>query len=104
MRLLLEIIFIECLKSFPSIAKNFKFSNNSEYKITDIISYPTYNIKRENIFTLTEKQLGSSIKDLNETKNENSFIFHKGNSNKRVIVVDDEQEILFTYRAFSKRL
>ena len=89
------------LRSFPSIAENFKFSNNSEYKITDIISYPTYNIKRENIFTLTEKQLGSSIKNL-DTKNENGFIFHDGNSNKRVIVVDDEQDILFTYRAFLK--
>ena len=99
MKLLLEIIFIEFWDRFP-LAENFNFSNNSEYKITDIISYPTYNIKRENIFTLTEKQLGSSIKDLKETENANSFFFHKENNNKRVIVVDDEQEILFTYRLF----
>ena len=89
------------LKSFPSMGENFKFSNNSEYKITEIISYPTYNVKRENIFTFTEKQLGSSIKDL-ETNSENSFIFDKENNNKRVIVVDNEQDILFTYRAFLK--
>ena len=58
-------------------------------------------VKRENIFTFTEKQLGSSIKDL-ETNSENSFIFDKENNNKRVIVVDNEQDILFTYRAFLK--
>ena len=99
MKLLLKSNIYRVLKSFPSMAENFKFSNNSEYKITEIISYPTYNVKRENIFSFTEKQLGSSIKDL-ETKKENSFIFDKENNNKRVIVVDNEQDILFTYRAF----
>jgi CheY-like chemotaxis protein/class 3 adenylate cyclase len=88
------------LKSFPSIAKNFNFFNNNEYKITHVIRYPTYNIKREHIFFPTEKQIGSSINDLNETKNENGLFFNKENNNKRVIVVDDEQEILFTYKAF----
>ena len=90
------------LKSFPSIANNFNFFNNSDYKITHVIRYPTYNIKRENIFPLTEKQVSSSIKDLNKTKNENSLFFHKENKNKRVIVVDNEQEILFTYKHFLK--
>ena len=90
------------LKSFPSIADNFNFFNNSEYEITQVIRYPTYNIKRENIFPLTEKQVSSSMKDLNKTKNENSLFFHKENKNKRVIVVDNEQEILFTYKHFLK--
>ena len=45
---------------------------------------------KEKYFYLYEKQLGSSIKDL-ETKKENSFIFDKENNNKRVIVVDNEQ-------------
>jgi CheY-like chemotaxis protein/class 3 adenylate cyclase len=90
------------LKSFPSIAENFNFYNNSEYKITSILKYPTYNIKREDIFTFTEKQLGSSIKDLKETKDENGFFFYKESNNKRVILVDDEQDILFTYRLFLK--
>jgi len=102
MKLLLEINIYRVLKSFPSIAENFNFFNNSDYKITQVIRYPTYNIKRENIFPLTEKEVGSSIKDLNETKNENGLFFNKENNNKRVIVVDDEQEILFTYRLFLK--
>ena len=88
------------LKSFPSLSKNFNFFNNSEYKITYVIRYPTYNIKKEHIFSPPEKQIGSAINDLNESKNENGLFFNKENNNKRVIVVDDEQEILFTYRAF----
>ena len=88
------------LKSFPSLSKNFNFFNNSEYKITHVIRYPTYNIKKEHIFSPPEKQIGSAINDLNESKNENGLFFNKENNNKRVIVVDDEQEILFTYRAF----
>ena len=88
------------LKSFPSISKNINFFNNSEYKITHVIRYPTYNIKKEHIFSAPEKQIGSAINDLNESKNETGLFFNKENNNKRVIVVDDEQEILFTYRAF----
>ena len=38
---------------------------------------------------LFEKQLGSSIED-----------FPKKNDNKRIILVDDEQVILFTYKIF----
>ena len=57
---------------------------------------------KEKIFlSFTKNQLGSSFKDL-ETKKENSLIFDKENNNKRVIVVDNEQDILFTYRAFLK--
>ena len=65
------------MKSFPSMAENFKFSNNSEYKITEIISYPTYNVKRENIFTFTGKQLGSSIKDFETKRKIVSFLIKK---------------------------
>jgi DNA-binding NtrC family response regulator len=39
--------------------------------------------------SISEKQLGSSIED-----------FHNKNANKRVILVDDEQDILFTYKVF----
>jgi hypothetical protein len=39
--------------------------------------------------SLSEKQAGYSIDD-----------FHKRNDNKRVILVDDEQDILFTYKFF----
>ena len=51
------------LKSFPSIAKNFNFFNNSEYKITHVIRYPTYNIRRTN----------NNVRSI--TKNNNKKIF-----------------------------
>ena len=75
-----------------------------EYKITEANRYPIYNIRRtknHSITTnnnkkdfLTKKQLSSF------EENENTFFFHKRNDAKRVILVDDEQDILFTYRMF----
>ena len=41
--------------------------------------------------SLSKKQLGYSIED-----------FPKKNDNKRIILVDDEQDILFTYKIFLK--
>jgi CheY-like chemotaxis protein/class 3 adenylate cyclase len=95
------------LKSFSSIVDEFNFSYNGEYEITQITKYSTYNIKRKkiwifnnreisNISSITEKQPSSFI----EYKNENSFLFMKTNNNKIIIIVDDEQDILFTYRNF----
>jgi class 3 adenylate cyclase/CheY-like chemotaxis protein len=88
------------LKSFPNIINNYNFINNGEYKISESNRYSTYNIKRKNILehddtensnknSLSEKQSGSSIEDSNKKKNV-----------KRVILVDDEQDILFTYKVF----
>jgi class 3 adenylate cyclase/CheY-like chemotaxis protein len=88
------------LKSFPNIINNYNFINNGEYKISESNRYSTYNIKRKNILehddseisnknSLSEKQPGSSIEDSN-----------KKNNVKRVILVDDEQDILFTYKVF----
>ena len=79
---------------------NYNFINNGEYRITESNRYSTYIVKRKNILTLSdvgisnktslsEKQLGSSIED-----------FPKKNDNKRIILVDDEQDILFTYKIF----
>ena len=92
--------FYRILKSFPTIMNNSNFINNGEYRITERNKYSTYNIKRKNILelndmeisnktSLSEKQQGSSIED-----------FHNKNDNKRVILVDDEQDILFTYKVF----
>ena len=92
--------FYRILKSFPTIMNNSNFINNGEYRITESNKYSTYNIKRKNILelndmeisnktSLSEKQQGSSIED-----------FHNKNDNKRVILVDDEQDILFTYKVF----
>ena len=39
--------FYRVLKSFSSIDKDYNFSNNGEYKITETIGYPTYNIQRK---------------------------------------------------------
>jgi CheY-like chemotaxis protein len=88
------------LKSFPNIINNYNFINNGEYKISESNRYSTYNIKRKNVLehddteisnknSLSEKQPGSSIEDSN-----------KKNNVKRVILVDDEQDILFTYKVF----
>ena len=95
------------LNSFPSATSavnKYYFINEGEYKITECNRYPIYNIRRTNnhsIITnnnkkdfLTKKQLSSF------EENENTFFFHKRNDAKRVILVDDEQDILFTYRMF----
>jgi CheY-like chemotaxis protein len=95
------------LKSFSPIIEEFNFSYNGEYEITQITKYSTYNIKRKkislfnngeigNIQSITEKKQRSSIKH----KNENSFLFIRTTNNKRIIVVDDEREILDTCRNF----
>jgi len=113
--------FYRLLKSFPSIVKDFNFSNNGVYKITESTEYPTYNIKRKS-YTLSsiitrnvndtrnsnqDKQLSTSI--FENSLDNNSYIDSKGtglfshkkiNNNKRIILVDDEQDILFTYKAF----
>ena len=92
--------FYRILKSFSAIVNNYNFINNGEYRITESNRYSTYIVKRKNILTLnemeisnktsiSEKQLGSSIED-----------FPKKNDNKRIILVDDEQDILFTYKIF----
>ena len=92
--------FYRILKSFSAIVNNYNFINNGEYRITESNRYSTYIVKRKNILmlsdvgisnktSLSEKQLGSSIED-----------FPKKNDNKRIILVDDEQDILFTYKIF----
>jgi CheY-like chemotaxis protein len=113
--------FYRLLKSFPSIVKDFNFSNNGVYKITESTEYPTYNIKRKS-YTLSsiitrnvndtrnsyqDKQLSTSI--FENSLDNSSYIDSQGtglfshkkiNNNKRIILVDDEQDILFTYKAF----
>ena len=39
--------FYRILKSFSSIDKDYNFSNNGEYKITETYGYPTYNLQRK---------------------------------------------------------
>ena len=99
------------LKSFSNIVNTYNFINNGEYKISEISSYPTYNIKRKNTISvgstnINEKQQSPFVSDSlasNYNINEKGLIFHnKRKNNKRVILVDDEKDILFTYTIFLK--
>jgi CheY-like chemotaxis protein len=106
------------LKSFPLISNNYHLIENGEYNITNSVGYHVYLIKRKDIFvnqsinfnnknSLSVKQLKTSgiehqDKDY-DSKTENGSYSQKKNNNKmRIILVDDEQDILFTYQLFLK--
>ena len=103
------------LKSFSNILNKYNFINNGEFKVTENIGYPTYNIKRRentlvqnddtnSTYSMMEKQLNSYAEEdyiENNNKKREGFFFHKkNNKNKRIIIVDDDREILFTYKLF----
>ena len=116
--------FYRILKSFSSVVKDFNFSNNGIYKITESTEYPTYNIKRKSYSSSSssslittnvndtrnsyqDKQLSSSIFENSldnshhiDSKGKGLFSHNKNSNNKKIILVDDEQDVLFTYRAF----
>ena len=102
--------FYRILKSFSNIVNKYDFINNGEYKITEISRYLIYNIKRKNTISLgstniNEKLLSPFVSDSLDSsynKNEQGLFFHKGRNNKRVILIDDEKDILFTYTIFLK--
>lgn len=104
--------FYRILNSFSNIATNYNFINNGECKITETFGYSTYSINKVNkssldenssiTYTLSKKMLGSSTHHLIETKSKKDLYSHKRNYNKRVILVDDEKDILFTYESFLK--
>ncbi len=111
--------FYRILKSFSSIDKDYNFSNNGEYKITETIGYPTYTLQRKcsslSFITINNDTSSypnaqsrsfifeNSLVDNNYyISGENDLCSNSKNNNKRVILVDDEQDILFTYRAFLK--
>ena len=84
--------FYRFLKSFSSIVNNYDFINHANYQITKDNTYPLYMIKRKNIElnnknSFGKQQLVSSIENLN-------------NNYKRIILVDDEEDVLFTYKIF----
>ena len=106
--------FYRIIKSFPNVLNKYNFINKGEFKVTENIGYPTYNIKRrsntlQNDYTngthsvRMQKQSNSyAEEDFIENKNNKreGFFFHKKNKNKRIVLVDDEEDILFTYRSF----
>ena len=46
--------FYRILKSFPTILNKYNFINNGEFKVTENIGYPIYNIKRRDNNTLLQ--------------------------------------------------
>ena len=54
-----------------------------------------------------EKKLNSYAEEdfiENKNKKREGFFFDKKNKNKRIIMLDDDEDVLFTYRSLSKRL
>ena len=90
--------FYIILKSFPTVINNYNFINNGEYKITESNKYSTYNIKRKSILELDNREIGN--KKSHSEKQLGSFIEYSKKDAKRIILVDDEQDILFTYKFF----
>jgi CheY-like chemotaxis protein/class 3 adenylate cyclase len=104
------------LKSVPLISNNYHFIENGEYNLTSSVGYHVYLIKRKNILidqstnfnnksSLSVKQLKTSVIDHHDkdydSKTKNNSYSQKKNKNKiRIILVDDEQDILFTYQLF----
>ncbi|HEX7142993.1 MAG TPA: response regulator [Nitrososphaeraceae archaeon] len=103
--------FYRIIKSFSNIQNNYNFINNGELKVTETIGYLTHNIRRKNtlihndILTINssiEKQLHSLKEKPIENKNKKSFFSNKKTNSKKIILVDDEYDILFTYESFLK--
>jgi CheY-like chemotaxis protein len=104
--------FYRILKSFSNIATNYNFINNGECKITETFGYSTYSIKKVNkssfdddsinTYSFRKKTLGSSTQHHIEIQSKEDLSFHKRNNKKKVILVDDEKDILFTYKSFLK--
>jgi CheY-like chemotaxis protein len=104
--------FYRILKSFSNIINKYNFINNGEFKITENIGYPTYNIKRKNntllqnddtnsTYSIMKKQSNLFDENFMENKKKGGFFFHRKNKkNKRIIIVDDDKDILFTYRRY----
>ena len=91
--------FYRILKSFSTVINNYNFINNGDYKITESNKYSIYNIKRKNILELDDREIGN--KKSHSEKQPGSFIeYSNKNDAKRIILVDDEQDILFTYKYF----
>jgi CheY-like chemotaxis protein/class 3 adenylate cyclase len=85
--------FNRILKSFSGMLNNYDFINHINYQITENNIYSIYKIKRKNIFGLNNKNSFDEQQLVSSTENLN-------NNNKRIILVDDEKDVLFTYKTF----
>jgi class 3 adenylate cyclase len=101
--------FYRILNSFSNITTNYNFIYNGECRITETFGYSTYGIKKVNklsfddnintTYTLRKKMLGSCTQNFMETQSKKDLSIKRHN-NKRIILVDDEKDILFTYESF----
>ena len=97
--------FYRVLKSFSNIMDNYNFIKNGEYNITEYNKYSTYSIKRKNIVKYSN--IDNSNKNSFADKQLLSFDKYgvkRKNTNKRIILVDDEADLLFTYKIFLKEM
>ena len=104
--------FYRILKSFSNIATNYNFINNGECKITETFGYSTYGIQKvnkssldnnnSNMYPLRQKILSSSTPYHLKTRKSDLSFHKKSNNKERIILVDDEKDILVTYELFLK--
>jgi CheY-like chemotaxis protein len=111
--------FYRILKSFSNIINKYDIRNIGEFKVTENIGYPTYNIKRKNNTLLQNDDNINNTYSIMKQKLQNSFVednienqvkkrrffFQKKNDNKKnkkIIIVDDDEDILFTYQSYLK--
>jgi CheY-like chemotaxis protein len=111
--------FYRILKSFSNIINKYDIRNIGEFKVTENIGYPTYNIKRKNNTLLQNDDNINNTHSIMKQKLQNSFVednienqvkkrrffFQKKNDNKKnkkIIIVDDDEDILFTYQSYLK--
>ena len=85
--------FYRILKSFSAIVNNYNFINNGEYRITESNRYSTYIVKRKNILELNDMEISNKTSLVSTMENLN-------NNDKRIILIDDEEDVLFTYKIF----
>ena len=90
--------FYRILKSFPTMLNNYNFINYISYQISESNRYSLYNIKRKNTFGLND--IEASNKNSFDEQQLDSSIGNFNDNNKRIILVDDEEDVLFTYKAF----
>ena len=108
-KIIIENNFYRILKAFSNIINKYNFINNIKFKVTENIGYPTYTIERSN--TLSQNDYTNNIQSImmkNQPNIFEDFIENKKrvkasfSIKKETIIVDDDKEVLFTYRSFLK--